>query len=78
MAEVAASTTGRTKPFRVAEVATMLDVHPATIYRHIEAGRLRALRVGAGNGTIRILPNALADFLTLLQERTGASVAEVA
>lgn len=60
------------KPFRVAEVAAMLDVHQATIYRDIESGRLRALRVGSGKGALRILPEALDAYLALLEVRAVA------
>lgn len=62
------------KPFRVADVAAMLDVHQATIYRDIEAGRLKALRVGSGKGALRIMPDALADYLALLEVRAVAVV----
>jgi excisionase family DNA binding protein len=44
----------RRKPYRVSEVAAELDVHPATVYRAIASGRLRALRVGMGRGAIRV------------------------
>ncbi|MFH8410722.1 helix-turn-helix domain-containing protein [Streptomyces sp. NPDC018019] len=37
--------------FTVSEVAALLDVHPATIYRAVKAGRLRA--VSRGSGRIR-------------------------
>jgi excisionase family DNA binding protein len=63
------------KPYRVAEVAAMLDVHQATIYRDIEAGRLKALRVGSGKGALRILPAALDAYLALLEVRATAEVA---
>jgi len=65
------------KPYRVAEVAAMLDVHPTTVYRDIDAGRLSALRVGTRKGALRILPAALDAYLALLEVRTVA-VAEVA
>lgn len=72
--EAIASATVRTKPFRVSEVADMLDVHPVTIYRDIEAGRLRALRVGSKKGALRILPADLDAYVALLEVRS-ASVA---
>ena len=65
------------KPFRVAEVAALLDVHPTTVYRDIEAGRLSALRVGTKKGALRILPAALDAYLSLLEVRPGV-LAEVA
>lgn len=71
-----ASTADRpSKPYRVADVAAMLDVHPVTVYRDIEAGRLKALRVGAGKGALRILPAALDAYLALLEVRAAAEVA---
>jgi excisionase family DNA binding protein len=68
------------KPYRVADIAAMLDVHQATIYRDIEAGRLKALRVGAGKGALRILPAALDAYLALLEVRAvvASAVVEVA
>jgi excisionase family DNA binding protein len=71
------------KPYRVAQVAAMLDVHQATVYRDIEAGRLKALRVGSGKGALRILPDALDAYLALLEVRaviapSAASLVEVA
>lgn len=57
------------KPYRVADVARILDVHQSTIYRDIESGRLRALRVGVGKGALRILPDALDAYLALLEVR---------
>lgn len=68
-ADAIASATVRTKPFRVSEVADMLDVHPVTVYRDIEAGRLRALRVGSKKGALRILPPDLDAYLALLAIR---------
>jgi excisionase family DNA binding protein len=64
------------KPYRVADVAKMLDVHPTTVYRDIEAGRLSALRVGTKKGALRILPEALDAYLALLEVRPA--LAEVA
>lgn len=57
------------KPYRVADVARILDVHQSTVYRDIESGRLRALRVGTGKGALRILPDALDAYLMLLEVR---------
>jgi excisionase family DNA binding protein len=74
-AEMPAVDTVIRKPFRVAEVAAMLDVHQATVYRDIEAGRLKALRVGSGKGALRILPAALDAYFALLEVRAVAEVA---
>ncbi|MBS2539261.1 helix-turn-helix domain-containing protein [Catenulispora sp. NF23] len=60
-------------PFKVAEVAVMLGVHRSTIYRDIEEGRLRALRVGSGKGALRILPDALDAYFALLEVRAVAT-----
>jgi len=68
-AERIASAMGRTKPYRVAELAELLDVHPVTIYRDIAEGRLRAHRVGKSKGAIRILPDAWIDYLALTEIR---------
>lgn len=68
------------KPYRVSEIALMLDVHPATIYRAIEAGHLEALRPGSGRGAIRVLPPALSAYLDSLKTRSVSAdeLAEVA
>jgi excisionase family DNA binding protein len=63
------------KPYRVAQVAALLDVHPATVYRDIDAGRLKALRVGSGKGALRIMPDAFDAYLSLLEVRAVAEVA---
>jgi len=60
---------GDGRPYRVADVAALLDVHPSTIYRDIAAGRLRALRVGSRKGAVRILPDDLKAYLALVEIR---------
>jgi excisionase family DNA binding protein len=40
--------------YRVKDVAEALDVSVATIYRAIESGKLDALKIGEGKGTLRI------------------------
>jgi excisionase family DNA binding protein len=62
MAEAAADATVRTKPYRVAEVAEAFDVDENTVYRDIRAGRLRALRIGKGRGTLRIPVDAFNEY----------------
>jgi excisionase family DNA binding protein len=52
-----------TRLYRVKAVAEMLAVSPATVYRAVEAGRLAALRLGAGNGGLRISGEALTAYL---------------
>jgi len=65
----------RRKPYRVAEVAELLDVHESTVYRDIDEGRLRALRVGAKRGALRIMP---ADFAVYLANMATAGSAVAA
>ncbi|MEV8474856.1 helix-turn-helix domain-containing protein [Streptomyces sp. NPDC051173] len=57
---------------RVKEVASRLDVHPATVYRWIKEGRLRSVRYGkpqvvgveaeGAGGAIRVTETALTAF----------------
>jgi len=49
-------------PYRVKDVAAALDVSVHTIYRDIRSGRLRALRLGRGRGTLRIPRDAVAAY----------------
>jgi excisionase family DNA binding protein len=51
----------------VPEVADLLDVHPATIYRAIKSGRLRATTRGSGQvrRTLTKIPrDAVAEYLS--------------
>lgn len=48
---------------RVKQVAAMLDLNTSTVYRLIEAGRLQALRLGVGNGGLRIPRDAYLEFV---------------
>jgi excisionase family DNA binding protein len=51
------------KPLRVKEIAAFFDVHRSTIYRAIEAGDLRAERVGGKiRGAIRVMPEAFEEY----------------
>lgn len=52
----------RTRLYRVKTVAEMYDVSVATIYRAIETGQLRALKLGKGRGTLRIPESALDSY----------------
>jgi excisionase family DNA binding protein len=63
------------KYLRVAAVAARFDVDDTTIYRDIKAGRLRAIRIGKGRGTVRVPADALADYEV---SRAAAALAEVA
>lgn len=52
--------------FTVPELATLLEVHPATIYRAIKSGRLRATTRGSGQirQTLTKIPrDAVVDFM---------------
>ncbi|GAA4207494.1 helix-turn-helix domain-containing protein [Actinocatenispora rupis] len=62
--EPAVNAVATARPYRVKQVAELLDVHPATVYRAIESGRLAALRIGAGRGGLRVTRDALDAFLT--------------
>ena len=48
--------------FRVAEVAARFNIDETTIYRQIKVGRLKAIRIGAGRGTLRVSAQALAEY----------------
>lgn len=64
------------KPYRVAQVAAALDVHPSTIYRDIETGKLRAHRVGTGRGALRIPHWAWQEYLSQLEADARIAAAE--
>jgi excisionase family DNA binding protein len=61
--------------FRVADVAARFDVDETTVYRQIKAGRLKAIRIGSGRGTVRISAKSLAEYEA---DITAAALAEVA
>ena len=48
--------------YRVRELAALLDVDRNVIYRDVAAGRITAIRVGKGRGTIRIPEVALREY----------------
>lgn len=52
-----------TRMYRVKAVAEALDVSVATIYRAIEAGKLEALKLGTGKGTLRIPGSAANSYV---------------
>jgi len=52
----------------VSEAAKQIRVAKSTIHRLIDAGVLRALRVGRGKGTIRIPKRAWAEYLAACEE----------
>ncbi len=52
-----------TRLYRVKTVADNLDVSVATIYRAVESGALRAIRLGTGKGAVRIPGVAIQEYL---------------
>ncbi len=52
-----------TRLYRVRAVAELLDVSVATVYRAVESGSLRALRVGTGKGAVRVPGSALTEYV---------------
>lgn len=52
-----------TRLYRVRAVAEALDVSAATIYRAVESGALRAVRMGTGKGAVRIPGQAIREYL---------------
>ena len=67
----------RQKPYRVPEVAALLDVHRSTVYRDIESGRCGAYRVGEGSGALRISVEDFEAYKTLLKKRASTRPDEV-
>jgi excisionase family DNA binding protein len=61
------------KPYKVALVAELLDIDESTVYREIKAGRLRALRIGAGRGTYRIPRDAFDAYVKELAAAAATS-----
>lgn len=66
------------KPYRVKQVAELLDVHVSTVYRAIESGALGALRIGRGRGGLRVPAVALEDFVRRAAVLPPALTASVA
>jgi excisionase family DNA binding protein len=61
-----------TRLYRVKTVAESLDVSAATIYRAVETGALRAVRMGTGKGAVRIPGQALREYMAAC-ERAAAT-----
>jgi excisionase family DNA binding protein len=55
--------TTRQKPYRVAEVAELLDIDQSTVYRMIYSGRRAAMRYGPRSGAIRVPVEAVTRYL---------------
>ena len=49
--------------YRVAELATLLELAPSTVYRMIYAGIIRAERHGEHGKAIRVTADAVAEYL---------------
>jgi excisionase family DNA binding protein len=58
-----ASTSERSKPYRVAELAALFDVDKSTVYRMIYSGLLDCERHGPHRGAIRVPVAAVAKYL---------------
>lgn len=52
----------RTRLYRVQAVADGLDISKATVYRAIQAGQLRAVRIGNGKGALRVPGEAITAY----------------
>lgn len=63
-----------TRMYRVRAVAEMLDVSPATIYRAIESGALKALKVGTGKGALRIPAEAVSAYVQHCQAAAASAM----
>jgi excisionase family DNA binding protein len=64
--------------YRVKALAEALDISPATIYRAVESGALRAVRVGRAGSTrraIRIKGEAFLEYLAAC-ETTAVTTAQ--
>ncbi len=59
----------------VSEVARQIRVTKSTIHRLINAGELRALRVGRGKGAIRIPRKAWIEYLAACEEAAKSTAA---
>ena len=58
---------------RVADIAAALNVGRDTVYRAIRSGRLDALRIGHGRGTLRITPEARDAYLAACRENAATA-----
>jgi len=49
--------------YRIAKVAEILDLHPATVYELVASGKLHCHRIGPRQGAIRISQEQIDDYL---------------
>jgi excisionase family DNA binding protein len=66
-----------TRLYRVRAVAEALDVSVATIYRAVESGALRAVRMGTGKGAVRIPGQAVRDYLAACESAAATAALRV-
>jgi excisionase family DNA binding protein len=57
----------RTEPYAVAEAAKIIGINKSTLYRQIQSGKCKALRIGTGRGTLRITPAHLSAYKAYLE-----------
>jgi excisionase family DNA binding protein len=62
-----------TRLYRVRDVAEHFEVSVATIYRAIESGQLRALKLGTGTGTLRVTGAAVLAYAESCMQATYRS-----
>jgi excisionase family DNA binding protein len=62
-----------TRLYRVRAVAEALDVSVATIYRAVESGALRAVRMGTGKGAVRIPGQAIGEYLAACESAAATA-----
>jgi|GEM_PF-834837 len=65
------------RTYSVAEVAEMYGVHASTIYREIDAGHLKAMRIGAKGGVVRVPVWAIDEYESA-STYTGGEQAQMA
>lgn len=67
-----------TRLYRVRTVADQLDVSVATIYRAVESGALKAIRLGTGKGAVRIPGSAIEEYLDACASAAATRVGRAA
>lgn len=63
---------GQARMHRVRAVAERLDVSVATVYRAVESGALRALKIGRSAGAIRIPESAVVEYIAACEQAAAA------
>lgn len=63
-----------TRLYRVRTVADSFDVSVATIYRAVESGALRAIRLGTGKGAVRIPGEAIEEYIAACKSAAATRV----